>query len=420
MKKPNLIFFLLLATTVQPALAVQENVKGLLSEINLSESSEDVNQKKSFDSEVMITKTENRAIESLNKVIQKRTGKPDEPDLLFRLAELYMRRAKSGRYFDLDKVSVNRLKQLGLNNQRANDGLKQAVEIYNKMLRKFPHYPDLDYVFFNNALANIQLKEVELAKKNYLQLISAFPKSELIPDTLLEVGEIYYNQQNFSAALEKFKAIEKFPESKAYPYGLYKSAWALYNMRETDQAIQQLLLVVKQNPADSPDPKKFNLRKESLRDLSVFVGERLAPDKIFGFFEKITSEEELGEIIYALAGLYESHSRFKEISVFASQYINSYPKSKQTPKLYSKLIDTLETLKQRDQVLKKLSDMGDFCKSEKTELTCKEEFRKVSLEISKKWWDIWLKNKSNQEFSALTEKAFVNLLSLDSVTEPDS
>ena len=59
-------------------------------------------------------------------------------------------------------------------------------------------------------------------------------------------------------------------------------------------------------------------------------------------------------------------------------------------------------------------------KKNKADTTCLLEFRKVSLDISKKWWDLWLKNKTHTEFSQLTEKAFENLLSTELADAPDS
>ena len=400
--------------------AAQENLKGLLPEVRLNPDSEEKNQEKSFNSEILITKSENKAIETLTKIIKKNADPREEANLRYRLAELYMRRAKSGRFFDLDLQSENKLKKIGINNQKATDSLKLALQVYDQILVRFPKYRDLDYVLFNSALARLQLKQIDKAKSQFTQLISQFPESLLIPDALLEFGETLYNQQNFISALEKFKALEKFPTSRAYPYGLYKSAWCYYNLKNTEQGINQLLLVVKQNPADSKDEKKYNLRKESLRDLTLFVGESLAPNQVFGFFHKITTEEELGEIIMALAGLYESHSRFKEISVFLREFINYFPTSSHTPKCYTKLIESNETLKLRPAVIDTLTEMSEFCAKNKADASCLAEFRKISLEISKKWWDIWLKNKSHTEFSNLTQKAFENLLSLDSPEQPDS
>ena len=416
--KRAFVFTVLLATSL--SLLAQEAPKGTLNELKMTEANEEVNQDRAFNSEVMITRTENKAIETLKTLIKRKANTREEVDLLYRLAELYMRRAKSGRFFDLDQKLENRLQKLGMNQQKTKDALKQALQIYSQILKRFPNYSDLDYVLFNSALAHSQLQELESSKKHYLQLISQFPKSDLIPDALLEVGEIFYQQKNFQTALSKFIKIEDYIKSRAYPYGLYKSAWCYYNLKETDKAIDQLVRVVKQNPADDKVERKHNLRRESLRDLTLFVGESVAPQQLFSFFNKLATPQELGEIMVALTGLFESHSRYKEISIFTEEYIKNYPTSPQSPILYSKLVETLETLKNRDQVIKKLAQMADYCKNENETPECRTEFKKVSLEIAKKWWDIWLKNKTHTEFSLLTEKAFENLLSLDDAKTPDS
>ncbi|MFZ3231383.1 MAG: tetratricopeptide repeat protein [Pseudobdellovibrio sp.] len=407
-------FVTLLTLVAKNSLANQENVKGLLPEVKLNSENEDQNNEKAFQSELMITKAENKAIESLNRIIIKKKGTAEESDLLFRLAELYMRRAKSGRFFDLNSKA-----QAPTVSQKAQESLKVAIQIYNRIEKEFPKYKELDAVLFNNAIANQQTKQAERAKELFNKLVNEHPKSALLPDALLEVGEVYYFQQSFALALEKFKAIEKFPKSKAFPYGVYKSAWCHYNLKQTEEGIKQLLAVIRQNPADSTDQKKYNLRKEALRDLTLFVGESLPPEQLYSFFDKITTIDELGEALMSLSSIYESHSRFKEINIFVKEFIEKHPESPNTAKCYAKLIDTNETLKQRDTVLSFMKKMAEFCVN-KPNVECHDDFRKISLEISKKWWDIWLKNKKNNEFSKLTEQAFEILLANEDVLKPEA
>lgn len=405
---------LLIQVSAKTVLANPENVKGLLPEVRLNSTNEDQNNEKAFQSELMITKAENKAIESLNRIIVKKKGTPEESDLLFRLAELYMRRAKSGRFFDLNsKTPAPNV------SQKAQESLKNAIVIYDRIEKNFPKYKELDAVLFNNAIAHQQTKKIDRSKELFNKLVSQFPKSALLPDALLEVGELYYFQQNFAGALEKFKGIEKFPKSKAYPYGVYKSAWCYYNLKQSEEGIKQLLSVVNQNPADSSDPKKYNLRKEALRDLTLFVGETMPPEQLFSFFEKITTTEELGDSLMSLSSIYESHSRYKEINIFVKEFIEKHPENPNTAKCYAKLIDTNETLKQRDTVLSYMKKMAEFCVN-KPNAECHDDFRKISLEISKKWWEIWLKNKKNTEFSKLTEQAFEILLAHEDVLKPEA
>ncbi len=418
MKTKAWIPILLSGLLTLPAFAAQKNGKGLLPEVRLDSTNEDKNTEKALQSELLITKAEDKAIESINRIILKKKGTPEEADLLFRLAELHMRRAKSGRFFDLNQKVLKSEKQLPPQ-KNAIESLNSAIVIYNQLEKQFPKFQEIDAVFFNSALAHLQTKQTERAKVLYNRLIKETSKSPLVPDALLEVGEIYYHQQNFTTALEKFRAIESYPNSKAYPYGIYKSAWCFYNLKRTDDGVKQLLAVIKQNPADSDDPKKYNLRKEALHDVTLFVGETMPPEQLFGFFEKITTPEELGESIMGLSQIYESHSRYKEISLFIKEFIEKHPDSPYAPKFFAKLIDTNETLKKRDAVISYLKKMAAACQLQVTK-DCSEIFRKASLDISKKWWDIWLKNKKNTEFSNLTEQAFEILLASDDYSKPDS
>jgi len=419
--KKNIKLILTLLSFYQIAQASPDTDKGLLPELKLDSKNEEANSDTAFKSEVMISKTENNAIESLKKIIKKMNGKPEEADLSYRLAEMYMRRAKSGRFFEMTEGGNAKLRTYGVDSAQATEQLKMAIDIYNRIEKDHPKYKNLDSVLFNSALAHSQTKQIARAGELYEKLITQFPKSSVLPDALLEAGELLYHQGKFEEALQKFLPLEKYPHSKAYPYGLYKSAWAYYNLKQTEPGVKQLVHIVKNNPPSSGE-RKYNLRQEALRDLTLFIGETTPPNQLFTFFKSITTEDELGEIIINLATLYESHSRYKEISIFANEYIAVYPTNEHTSKIFIKLIDAEETLKNRNKVIANLKSLGDNCQLQvlDQQKVCKDDFRKVSLEISKKWWEIWLKNKNHVEFSKLTEQSFEILLSQDDPANPDS
>lgn len=418
---PCLVAIVVLEATASTSFAAKKTkeTKGLLPEVILDENDESKNQDRALKSELLITKSENKAIESLQRIIEKKKGTPEEAGLLYRLAELYMRRAKSGRFFDL-----NTKKQQFVSNVDVRDAttyLNSAIKIYDNIIVKFPKYENLDAVHFNIAMASLQTRQAEKAKMHYTKITTDYTKSPIYPDALLELGEIYYNQHNFQAALDQFKKIEAFPKSKAYPYGTYKSAWCYYNMHQNDLAVNKLKEVVKNNPP-GVEARRYNMRKEALRDLTLFVENNIPPEQLYSFFQKITTEDELGEVMINLATLYESHSLQKEVNVFLKEFIEKNELSPQTPKAYARLIDVNEALKQRETVLAYMEKLSEHCyeKDFSKDSTCKTEFKKISLDISKKWWDIWLKNKNHVEFSKLTEKAFEILLSKDDPSNPDS
>lgn len=375
-------------------------------------------EKNNLVSEALISKTELKAIETLKMLIRNNKDKREEPDLLYRLAELYMRRAKSGRFFEIEKTEETKLRQLGIGSQKTTDALKQALSIYQKIIAQYPKYSDIDYVLFNIALAYSQLNQFNSAKNYYQQLIDQHSKSELLPDAYTELGEIYYNDQNFSNSLQHFKKVENYPKSKVYPFALYKSAWCYYNLKDSDSGIKKLVAVVEESNKNQDLQKKYNLRKEALSDLILFTSENLKSTELVSFFQKIAEPNELGDLVVLMDKLLQAHSRHKELITVSEEYISKFPHSAQSPLLYKYMIETYETLTKRDQVIEEIQKMGLFCQNESSS-SCADVFKSISLDISKKWWKIWLKNKTHPEFSKLTEEAFEILLKLEDSKNPD-
>ena len=86
--------------------AKPKEVKGTLPELKVdAKNSEEQNEKNALETEILISKAENQAINTLQTILKRRKGTREEPQLWYRLAELYMRRAKSGRFFDLNRDS---------------------------------------------------------------------------------------------------------------------------------------------------------------------------------------------------------------------------------------------------------------------------------------------------------------------------
>jgi len=430
-------FWLLLASLVvsESSFAKKETSKGLLPEVRINEGANEIeNDKKALTSEILITRSENNAIISLQKLIKsKKPGSPENADLLYRLAELYMRRSKSGRFFDMNQNNpVLKMSSFPIPNERGSDAIKRAIAIYTRIEKEHPNFRDMDAVLFNNAFAHQQIGKAREASVLFNRLVDKYPRSPLIADGVLALGELLYDQGKFQQALEQFLKIEKMPKSRVYSYGLYKAAWAYYNLKDSENGIKRLLRVVKVNPPlqDGEVPtNRHNLRKEALRDLTLFIGDTYPAGKVYDFFEQIAENSELGPAMMDMAKLYSSHSRQKEMGIFLGEFIDKNPTSPYLVKANLYLVEAYEDLKQRDKVIAHLQAVSDLCKADSSwkasqkpeDLAdyCEKDFRRDSLDIAKKWWDIWLKNKQNVAFSELTQKSFRLILDNEDPAKPD-
>jgi TolA-binding protein len=430
-------FWILLAALVvsESSFAKKEAGKGLLPEVRIGEGGNETdNDKKALTSEILITRSENKAIDSLQKLIKsKKPGSPENADLLYRLAELYMRRSKSGRFFDMNQNNpVMKSSSFPIPNERGADAIRRAISVYARIEKENPRFKEMDAVLFNMAFAHQQIGKGKEAANYFNQLVDRYPKSPLIADGTLALGELLYDQGKFQLALDQFLKIEKMPKSRVYSYGLYKAAWAYYNLKDSDNGIKRLLQVVKTNPAlqegEVPN-NRHNLRKEALRDLTIFIGDSYASDKVYDFFEKIAQNNELGPAMMDMAKLYASHSRQKEMGIFLGEFIDKNPSNPYIVKANLYLVEAYEELKLRDKVISHLQAASELCKAgsswraalkpEESSEPCDKDFRRDSLDIAKKWWEIWMKNKQNVAFSDLTQKSFRLILDNEDTTKPD-
>ena len=152
--------------------------RGLIPELKLDDKSEEKNDIKQLNSEIMISKTEDKAIASLQSLLKKRKGTSQEGDLLYRLAELYMRKAKTGRFFDLNSDSKTmKLSSFPVPPQKGKDWIRKASTTYYDIEKRFPQFPEMDGVLFNNAFANQQLGEMKNSENLYKKLNSSISNS---------------------------------------------------------------------------------------------------------------------------------------------------------------------------------------------------------------------------------------------------
>ncbi|NJL25211.1 MAG: tetratricopeptide repeat protein, partial [Calothrix sp. SM1_5_4] len=157
-----------------------------------------------------------------------------------------MRKSRTDRFFEIHRESetVVRLAPRAVKEASPRASVQAAVDTYAMIQRQWPDFAQMDLVIFNHAFARQSLGQEKDAEALYLQLIGKYATSPLVPDARLALGEIAFNRSQFPVALDHFNAIKKYPESRVYPYGLYKAAWTHYNMRDAEKGLKKLEEVV--------------------------------------------------------------------------------------------------------------------------------------------------------------------------------
>lgn len=377
---------------------------------------------RSLQAEMLIAKNEKRAMKQIQKLLRKYRGHAMEPGLWFRLAELYMRRAKADRFFEVNRESETLVKLAPklVKKASAKSNIKKAISIYDKVERKFPYFRDMDLVLFNSGFARQQIGRNVQARKLYRKLIHNFSDSPLVPDSHLAIGEMLFEEKNFKAARKEFEAIKQYPQSRIYPYGRYKLSWALYNLEEVAQGLTELEAVVSYSKAQSSeDSRRLDLRTEALSDMVLFYSEVKPADKAVSYFIEQASKEKAGFYTLKLMRLYNRHGKLlKEKQVFYNM-VSDLPQDEYLPKAYVAMVDSFESQRKRDLAVFELERFGKLCSLNSTwyknpenkKENCVELVSKLSSNYAAKWHKLWRKNQFAVEVAEYAERAYRNYLS---------
>lgn len=341
-----LLFILIFLTPSFAGAKATKKKSNALESLKFKAGDEDKNDARAVQTEVLISKSENLAIQQVQKLIRKYKGMAIEADLQLRLAELYMRRAKTERFFELNResdVAVS-LAPTKIKSASSKKMIVSAVNIYDQIERRFPNYDKIDQVVFNNAFARQQIGQEKASENKYWQVIKKYSYSDLVPDCHLAIGEMAFKQRRFSHALDHFNSIKKYPQSRVYPYGLYKGAWTYYNLRNTQLAMDSLEKVVEFGKMVEKEglDVRLDLRKEALTDMALFYSELYPAKNAYKYFLKQAKRDEVGELLLKLARIYDRHSLYENKDVVLRDYIDDNPYNLIVPKIYDQLVNGIK------------------------------------------------------------------------------
>ena len=372
---------------------------------------EDGNEVKALKTEMLVIRSEKRAISQLNRLLKKHAGTRLEPELLYRLAEMYMRRARSERFFEVHKTSEQILTFAPTQVKEASEAaeIRKAIAIYEDIQKRFGDFRAMDLVLFNCAFAHQQLAEDKIAESLFNKLVTNYGDSPLVADAYMSMGELEYNRKSFAGSLVFFKKVRNYPGSHVYPYSMYKAAWAYYNMQDAKSGLKELEDVVafgRQVASEKLDAK-LDLRKESLNDMALFYSDSSDPALAVSYFIAQAGEIDPAPVIMRMVELYKRHSGYGQIATVLKDLLAKLPKSPSLAAAHQELIWNYERESARPQAVAQLNDFDQYCKALKgPHAECTDLIADVSKKLASKWHAVWMKKAADPAIADSSEKAY--------------
>ncbi len=301
------------------------------------------------------------AIEVFERFLAKYPSDPSyTPGALWRLAELHYERA--ARELSLAEAEFERLIQahsrgeLKVEPQPPSPHYERTVSLLQQLLRDFADYKLNDGARYLLAYCLQEQGEAEESEKVWLGFAERHPHSKLLPEVYTRLGELYFDDPDKQEqAIEAYRKVLAFPQSRMYDKALYKLAWAYYKVDRFQEAVERFdeLIAWSDQETGEQDLSRTELRKEAMLYLAIsFADDGWAGagvENAKAFFASRGGRKYDGEFFRQLAEVYFVDARYDQNVKAVREAIERYPLHPDNPKLMAGMIESFGRLRLQDE-----------------------------------------------------------------------
>lgn len=329
-------------------------------------------------------KIRRKTIASIRDLLDSKKKSIRRFELLLRLGELYVERHDYLRDVELTKFE-NSWDKWNTSTDKSKAGaepkvdyagsegeLTKAANSFRQLVTEFPKEPRTDAALYSLAKTLARLGK-DTSVDYYKQLIRSFPKSPLIPDTYLALGEYYFDKHDVVTSITYYKKVMAFKDHKAYPYAVYKLGWANYNAPAKNdaevkdslaKAVAAFKLVVKLADAAAEKRKdgektanNFSLRDEAIKDLIMVWADAEDVASAWKYFKTIGDTDSFYKMLERLGNIYCDHGKNQQAIAVFQRLLKDAPKREGNPQVHAKLLELYDVTGQVPQVIVELRNM---------------------------------------------------------------
>jgi tetratricopeptide (TPR) repeat protein len=345
---------------------------------------------------------QDHSIKKLESLIKQYQGTAREPELLYRLADLYLER--SGLSFRISEgTSIKNKSPL------YTQSLKDAIRVYSVVLAKYPYHAFAPLSHFKRGKAYKELNEIAKAREDFLYLDQHVSDFEFLDSALLDLADFAQDANHHQEALTYLSKIEKMPESDYLPIALHKAAWSYFNLGLYESAISYLkkeidFYYVKIDAKKTDTTAETAFLDSAFNDLSLFYFEAINKKASFASvqdalktFRKIDSHQVFyGGTVVKFAKLLKAYTLLPELDELRRELVNHEEKMAETSEVVLLLFQFNFDRRDFKNLAPLLTDLKTI-RNEKTEAKIEQILSSALVDLHK----LVLKNKLATERAVL-------------------
>ncbi|MGD9898385.1 MAG: tetratricopeptide repeat protein [Calditrichaceae bacterium] len=245
----------------------------------------------------------------------------------------------------------------------------KGIEVYDRLLNEYPASDYADDALYNKAWLLERMRRGNESRRLYQEVIDKYPDSPFAPESYIQLAEYYFSPRDdkddeeqgiveLKKAIQLYKKVLKYSDSKRYDEALYKLGWSYYKLAARDPlyyndaityfmaVADDITLAKKLDPSDKISNP--NVRDEAIEYIGIsFTDEAYTMtgvDKARKLLERLGEKEYGVEIMRAIGQTYQKIDEQDKAMYAFVNLLDMYPLYEEAPLMRQNIVNALYSL----------------------------------------------------------------------------
>jgi len=258
------------------------------------------------------------AVDLLSKFVNDSPREAAEmPEAMMRLGEL---KWELERESFIDRFKAWETRPVDQRGQAPEPNFAPSRDLFGRVLKDYPWFAEYDLALYVDGFLASEQGKTEEAIARFERILKEYPTSRFTPDANMFKAETLLNfRYDYPGALASYEAVLKFPHSELYGLALFKSAWCLWRLGNTDEAKKRFLNVFMvtdtsdKNVSVAERKQLDELQGEALKNLVEVLtqDENETAADAYNFLTGMKGDKFAGKLVKALAERFYDESHYE-------------------------------------------------------------------------------------------------------------
>jgi len=225
-------------------------------------------------------------------------------------------------------------------------GAREAIVLYQKLLREYPAYERNDQVLYQLSRAYEELGRIEEAMEVMDRMVRDYPQSRYLDEVQFRRAEFFFSHRKYLNAEDAYASIVKLGVgSSYYPLALYKLGWTYYKQELYEEALHRFIalldykLSVGYDFDQTEDEQEHKRLEDTFRVISLSFSYLGGADSVVNYFAEQGARSYEDSIYSNLAEYYFVKRRYSDAVATYNAFVSRNPFHKKAPQFHMRVID---------------------------------------------------------------------------------